>query len=618
MRNKENFFFTDDASQSPAFRQALDATDKDDNTPLHLACLEQNTTAMDKLLELGADPNVVGKMGLRPLHLCAQPLCIDTPYCYFGSADKYKIDVGHQKALKAMAQLINYSADVNAVDIYGNSVLHLVAFADCSSSALDLLLGSINMDSNLRDRNGSTAGEVAAKQCHWETAVLLGALDFRSKIPQSDCGPGRSTINALGSYTNSVISCLENLSGNQSVSSADHLAGIGLLTGSGNSCAKVFVRQKVEEFCRNVVNEIGNLDQRFEGELICRGSSYEDTKMGNPDEFDYMVELVRFKQRVQDYSEVQQNAGFVELRIRDDKTSEFDEFCVGGKLCNQAILDRFKLLTWKAMCRVNHSVNGHIYFPYHDYLSKVFPSFSGQSRSNSMRQRSLSDVKLFWTCSEYKGMEISIDLNPVVSFNHWPPTFRKKNSLVTDPERIGFHVIPKPMNSLTQPESVFPWRISVSKMETKIFTEIPPSALKAYRLVKALREPPITPYILSSKKAKPSQKDEGYGYDKVTYKLNIDSKVIRREEATRPIDVDKFLRDRAWESENNNVHYKVDTSKEIQSFYLKHLFLDELGKLVSQTQQWPRELTTQEKVRTLIMLRWIDRSLTRFYNFTFI
>ena len=132
-------------------------------------------------------------------------------------------------------------------------------------------------------------------------------------------------------------------------------------------------------------------------------------------------------------------------------------------------------------------------------------------------------------------------------------------------------------------------------METKIFTEIPPSALEAYRLVKALRELPISPYILS----KLSQKDEGCKYDKVTHKLNIINEVICPEEATTPIDVNKFLRDRAWESESYNVipvHYKVDTSKEFQSFYLKHLFLDELGKLVSQTQKWPRELTSQEKV----------------------
>ena len=82
----------------------------------------------------------------------------------------------------------------------------------------------------------------------------------------------------------------------------------------------------------------------------------------------------------------------------------------------------------------------------------------------------------------------------------------------------------------------------------------------------------------------------------MTHKLNIGSKVISPEEATGPIDVDKFLRVRVWESMNSKVHYKVDASKEIQSFYLKHLFLDELGKLVSQTQKWPRELTSQEKV----------------------
>ena len=79
--------------------------------------------------------------------------------------------------------------------------------------------------------------------------------------------------------------------------------------------------------------------------------------MGNTDE---MVELVHFSEIIQDYCEVEENAGSLVLKIRNNKTSQFGEFCVGEKLCNQDILNQFKLQTLKAMCRVNHSVNGHI------------------------------------------------------------------------------------------------------------------------------------------------------------------------------------------------------------------------------------------------------------------
>ncbi|XP_014225196.1 ankyrin repeat, PH and SEC7 domain containing protein secG-like [Trichogramma pretiosum] len=65
-------------SEEENYPVQIDARDKWDNTPLHLAVQNSNNNAAEFLLRRGADPNLVNAEGLTPLHLICK-LDIDVP-----------------------------------------------------------------------------------------------------------------------------------------------------------------------------------------------------------------------------------------------------------------------------------------------------------------------------------------------------------------------------------------------------------------------------------------------------------------------------------------------------------------------------------------------------------
>lgn len=551
----------------------LDVNERDINadTPLHFACLDQNLKAVKDLLEWGADPNTAGSLGIRPLHLYCPPLkSAANPYSNKWHTGRYTL------SLDAMADLLKYKADVNAVDNYGSTALHYLAFTGCSADVINLLVDAGAVTS-LQDNNGTTAAETAAKQCHWQTAKLLGSKRCPRLLPQSDIGQGVTTIHGIETYTDYIRNSTQRPDSQNNTRNDYIFADIGLHTTTDNLEANRHVLQKVEEYFQNVVSELVNLDKRFEGTLICSGSSYEGTKTGNPDEFDYMVNLVAFSKLIRDLTPFGSTPAFIELVVGDDIDPRFEEFVFGGKLYGPAIQDRFRMLTWQAMCKVNQKGTDNIYCPYDDWFGKLYPPISYHALpNNEWGSSGLQAVTLIWTCGTYKRMKISIDLNPVVHVQLWPQNFRPQSRLLSNLQEEGFYVIPKTISVRTEK---IPWRISLSHIETKIFKVLPPSVLEAYRLIKTLRESPITPIIINGNKKE--------------YHLNRRIQLrCTTMEAPEPVDIDELLKHpESWPS----YYLELDSSAEVETFYLKQLFYSELDEFASQG-DWPREIDTQEQV----------------------
>ena len=220
-----------------------DVNSKDNNsyTPLHFACLDQKILAIIDLLEWNADPNVVGRMGIRPIHLCCPPLMFANPYSFKLDPSTFKIPV------TALTRLLTYKADINAVDQFGSTVLHFVAFTDCTPLTIQLLLDA-GIDKHLLDRNGMTACKVAAKQCHWDIADMLddSRPNHTTNIPRSDLALGQTTIDGIGEYTKSVKDCLQR--SGEEMGTADDFAAIGLLTPCNDSQANMYVKKKIQDY----------------------------------------------------------------------------------------------------------------------------------------------------------------------------------------------------------------------------------------------------------------------------------------------------------------------------------------------------------------------------------
>ena len=240
-----------------------------------------------------------------------------------------------------------------------------------------------------------------------------------------------------------------------------------------------------------------------------------------------------------DYRRVESKSGFVQLLVSNNTAdSGFDEFMQNGKLVAPAILNRFKLLTWQAICKVNLQGNDHIYCPKYDWFNMWYPPASWHALPNKTTGfHMLNALTLIWTCGTYKRMAISVDLNPVVFVKKWPQNFRQDSRLMPNLQNEGFYAIPKEMVVQGKHGHSVASRISLSHIETQIFRDMPRSALEAYRLIQALREPPVTPVIVNGQ----DQKRQG----QLTVSLQLDLRHANDSASSKSADrpnVDELLR----------------------------------------------------------------------------
>ena len=101
---------SDGCTKAPAM-----VTDKNGNTPLHIAALEGSLSTVCTIVEkLKCDPNTKGFEGRIPLH-CA--------------AEKGHIDIVRKLVL-------GYGCDVMAKDVYGDTPLHVAALKGSLSTVV--------------------------------------------------------------------------------------------------------------------------------------------------------------------------------------------------------------------------------------------------------------------------------------------------------------------------------------------------------------------------------------------------------------------------------------------------------------------------------------------------
>jgi len=143
---------------------AVNARNKDGNTPLHWATFSGQTEAAELLIKYGAEVNVRDKNGRTPLHWAAR------------SGDT-----------EIAEMLLNHGAGVNARDEYGWTPLGVAAALGCTKTAEVLI--KYGAEVNAEDKGGRTPLHWAAGLGYTETADLLqwhgGGNDEFSKNSES-------------------------------------------------------------------------------------------------------------------------------------------------------------------------------------------------------------------------------------------------------------------------------------------------------------------------------------------------------------------------------------------------------------------------------------------------
>lgn len=155
----------------------VNAQNKYGTTPLHCAMTSRCLESIDTLVRFGANVHARQCMGRTPLHFVIATLAIDKIITVSRSEERnlpfiFTPDWGESEklAVTCVKRLLNYGADVNAVDEYGNTILHY----SVGGHTIEFIKTLIEMRCNVDAKNnmGYTASELAYR-CNRPTVGII-------------------------------------------------------------------------------------------------------------------------------------------------------------------------------------------------------------------------------------------------------------------------------------------------------------------------------------------------------------------------------------------------------------------------------------------------------------
>ena len=480
VRNQDNKMFGDEMPENEAENidylasQGIDINVEDNLgcSPIFYSLLPETIT---HLINLGARVNQRNKFGQTALvfHVCLIGL-------RDWDVDPYNVDI--------FQALLNSGLDVDALDNYGSTILHYAAWQGLPLDIVQLILE--RGATIVRDTNGQLPCDIAFSQRTKELIEILCNCDSQCHQDDRTFFPdtNNETINdkELKDTAWVEIECLSN--SRRRIKDKHFLLNLLRMPGIGAVCfadEAADIRSAVYELVQKICTGISESLDLFVCTLVQAGSVGENTKIGLPDEFDFVCILDRISQACcVENKHTPDEVGYANLVLRDD-SKEQD---IGRYFDRQEHLKTHLIWTQFRACLGEQLIKSNM-------ISNPSMFYAGDSIKDSTHPT--CQFSLMWMGSYYKCLKIDIDLVPAVHVRGWWPDGTHIQNLACDTEickNDGFMLlIQTTMKNEDKPSSKL--RISAQRAEKMHMSQLPQLARDAYMMSKVMCDRNICPSL---------------------------------------------------------------------------------------------------------------------------
>lgn len=427
------------------------------NTPIYYARTKEGVLSV---LENGADLTVQNKTK-------------QTPLLWFMCKETTNADI--------VETLLERGSDVNAQDMHGNTVLHYAAWNGVNEKVLSILR-QYNAK-NLKDFQGNLPCNVAYQRGHQHLIEMLcncppnhhPNTKFRKKV--------LSLKQITEQTTETLASLKENFDGQcgEDMSELLELPMTGRVQWGTEECN---IQAAVTDVVQNLCNIVSKLNPLFSGRLIQSGSVADGTKVGLPDEFDFVYILDNLGDKVIVEETVSNDPSFIRFRqkegVHDSRLHQFigkDGILNANGTWSQLFEDLMKFIEDPSVFR----------------FTNVWPNYEN-SPGDFSEGRPTIHLKVLWIGLKYKVLPIDIDLvNAIGADGFWPKNARR-DELFLDSDKIKSEGAIALTQTVIEKEGI-DFRLSALLAERSVFRGLPKVAKDSYIAAKIMLTNELCPQI---------------------------------------------------------------------------------------------------------------------------
>ena len=429
--------------------------DGDGNTPAHVAAYHGKFEVLSFLVQSGNFlTNETNNIGESVFHAVV----------------KAKRD---DAKMAEMARLLQKYCDVNRVNVFGESVCDLILKFRLDNVA-KYLSECCNDERENRVCSSQEYGE-QSKEKQKEAHVMV---ETREDCPEGDlCKESDKVSSAIKRLKLKIDEETDVTEYLLELCEKNKMGEIHLET--DRYChERCEIAKQTKSFVQELLNLIGNDDERFASNVLCTGSAFEGYRISKPDEFDYMCELVSLSNGACEVldSEV---PGFVRIQVRDEHRKDWQMFT-----SEDGLLDSSKIRSYLGETLQERSKSMRVSQRFKLIFNET--SYDKCKFCQPLIKLSKAGIKMavIWNGTAYPMMLIDIDVTPSIHFAGWPKSSKVPSSRVLrNCEDVGYHVVPK-----TEGNNPLLWRLSFSKAELEILRNVSDMQGICYTSLKIIKD----------------------------------------------------------------------------------------------------------------------------------